>query len=59
MITCPSTSDMAWTGLATSRSTISHLGAGAVFSFDCPVCSEQHRWTPADAWLDDEEDTRE
>jgi hypothetical protein len=50
---------MAWTGLATSRPTISHLGAGAVFSFDCPVCNGQHRWTPAEAWLDDDEDAGE
>ena len=54
MIMCPSTMDMAWTGLATARPTLNHLGAGSVFTFECPVCKGQHRWTRADAWLDDE-----
>jgi hypothetical protein len=56
MIKCPSTSEMAWTGLATARPTLGHLDVGLVFSFDCPVCNAQHTWTKADAWLEDDED---
>lgn len=54
MIKCPSTSDAAWTGLATARLTLNHLESGSVFSFDCPVCKGKHMWTKTDAWLDEE-----
>jgi hypothetical protein len=56
MIRCPNTSDIAWTGLATARPSLNHLDGRSVFSFDCPVCKGQHKWSKADAWLDDEED---
>jgi hypothetical protein len=56
MIRCPTTSDIAWTGLATARPSLSHLDPRSVFSFDCPVCNGQHQWSKADAWLDDDEE---
>ncbi|HEY1775646.1 MAG TPA: hypothetical protein VGG41_05735 [Solirubrobacteraceae bacterium] len=54
MIVCPTTSDVAWTGLATARPTLGHLADDIVFTFECPVCQAQHRWTTAEAWLDDD-----
>lgn len=54
MITCPSTSGVAWTGLATARPSLRHLDELTVFSFECPVCNTKHTWTRDDAWLDTE-----
>jgi hypothetical protein len=59
MIVCPTTSSIAWTGLATARSSLSHLAQDTVFTFVCPVCQAQHGWTTADAWLDDEGEPEE
>jgi hypothetical protein len=46
---------MSWTGLATARPTLNHIDSAPVFTSNCPVCKQQHKWTKADAWLDDDE----
>jgi hypothetical protein len=55
MIKCPTTNGMSWTGLATARPTLNHIDSAPVFTSNCPVCKQQHKWTMADAWLDDDE----
>jgi hypothetical protein len=54
MIKCPTTTEMAWTGLARARITLDDIADPARFEFRCPVCGRLHTWRKADAWLEDD-----
>jgi hypothetical protein len=51
MIMCPHAGEPAWTGVTMSETNLRNLDKNAVFAFRCSCCGEQHTWSPADAWL--------
>jgi hypothetical protein len=54
VIKCPKGGEDAPTGMATDRTAWDRLPPLWVGEpFLCPTCSEVHRWTKEDAWLED------